>query len=466
MYRFQLLTFAMLALPLAVRAQTPSVGGCPVFPANNVWNTRVDMLPLDPNSNTYVQTIGANSPAHPEFGSDPGNGIPVNPVTGGQPKVNVTFRYQSDPGPYPIPANPLIEAGSDAHMLMVDTTNCIDYEIFSAAKNSDGTWSGGSGAIFPLNSNQLRPSGWTSADAAGLPILAGLVRYDEANSGTINHAIRFTAPVTDSRFIWPARHWASTVSGTNYPPMGERFRLKKTFNVSGFGPHVQAILNAMKTYGIILADNGAPWFIGGVPDPRWNDDELHQLTTIAGSNFEAVDESSLMIDPNSGQAAQPSAGGNPSPSPGAGVLTNQWIHLVSKNSGKCLEVSGGPANTQRAAALDQRTCSSATNQKFMFAPVSGGYEITIESSGMQVDVSGGPTATANGTPIIQWPYWGGSNEIWNPTPTGDGSSYTMNPLSSGKCMDVSGGSVADGAQVIQWACWGGDNQKWEIVPAP
>jgi hypothetical protein len=336
-------------------------------------------------------------------------------------------------------------------MLIVDTTNCIDYEIFAASKKPDGSWSAGSGAIFSLNSNHLRPLDWTSADAAGLAILPGLVRYDEAASGTINHAIRFTAPITDSMFIWPARHWASNVAGSIYPPMGQRFRLKKSFDVSHFGPHVQAILNAMKKYGMILADNGAPWFIGGVPDPRWNDDELHQLTTIAGSNFEAVNESSLIVDPNSAQAAQLSGGIPPVPA-------NQWVHVVSNFSGKCLESTG----LKRGARLDQRTCSGGANQTFKFTPVIGGYEITIKSSGMQVDVAGGPTAIANGRPIIQWPYWGGSNEIWDAIGSANGT-YRLSALSSGKCLEVSGMSLADGAPIIQWMC--GNNQNWHIVAA-
>ena len=411
------------------------------------------------NSATYVQSIGASSPAHPDFGSDPGNGIPYNLVSGNQPKVNVTFRYQSDAGPYPIPANPVIEGGSDAHILIVDTTNCIDYEIFGAQQNPDGSWSAGSGAIFPLNSDQLRPYGWTSADAAGLPILPGLVRYDEVASGSINHAIRFTAPQTDTSFIWPARHWASYVSGTQYPPMGQRFRLKKSFDVSPYAPRVQVILNAMKTYGIILADNGAPWFIGGVPDPRWNDDELHQLTTVMGSNFEAVDESSLIVDPNSAQAASSqsgSSGGGPS------FPVNQWVEIVSQNSGKCLDVTGG--SSAPLTPMQQWTCSGGTNQQFKLTPVNGTYEITVRSSGLQLDVEGGPIATWDGAPIIQYPYWGGSNELWSVTPNPNGY-FTIHPANSGKCLDVSAVSTADGAPVQQWTCWGGPNQSWRFIQA-
>ncbi len=233
------------------------------------------------------------------------NGIPFVVVPPTQPKVNVSFNYVSDPGPYPIPPNAPIEGGAgssgDRHVLVVDGGNCILYELFSAYPQPDGSWTAGSGAIFSLLSNELRPAGWTSADAAGLPILPGLVRYDEVASGHIDHALRFTAPITQENYIWPARHWASVHPDSQYPPMGLRVRLKQNFDISSFGPNVQVILQALKSYGMILADNGAAWFITGAPDPRWNDDELHQLTQLVGSDFEAVDESSLMIDPNSGE---------------------------------------------------------------------------------------------------------------------------------------------------------------------
>lgn len=439
---------------LSVLAQNPIFQGCPVLPADDVWNTPINTLPVDANSAAYVSTIGSSSPVHPEFGSASSNGIPVNVVPGSQPKVNVTFYYAdaSDPGPYPIPANPLIEAGSDHHLLIVDNTNCIDYEIYNASQNSDGSWSAGSGAIFPLTAEQLRTAGNTSADAAGLPILPGLVKYDEVASGVINHAIRFTAPETADRYIWPARHEASSNSGSNYPPMGQRFRLKQSFDVSGFAPHVQVILNAMKTYGIILADNGAPWFITGVPDPRWDDTEMHQLTQVAGSNFEAVDESSLMINQNSGEAQQP----------GTPVPTNEWVRIVSKNSGKCLEVPADAGNTA-GIQLDQNTCTGSSNQNFQIKPTTTGYEITVQSSGLQLDVKGGANARSNGTPVIQYPFWGGTNEEWTITSTSDGY-YVVTAVSSGECLDVTGDSQADGALVQQWLYWGGNNQKWTIQP--
>ena len=302
--------------PTATPSQTPEspeVAGCPVFPADNIWNVPVDTLPLDANSDAYVATIGASSYLHPDFGSGTWEGepigIPYMDVPGAQPKVAVTFTDygdESDPGPYPIPPDPPIEGGPDSdgdrHILIVDRDNCILYELYDAWPQPDGSWQAGSGAIFDLNSHALRPAGWTSADAAGLPILAGLVRYDEVASGEIRHAIRVTAPQTRRAYIWPARHYASSLTGAQYPPMGQRFRLKAGFDISGFSTEVQVILQALKTYGMMLADNGASWFISGHPDERWDNDVLRELRQVHGSDFEAVDVSSLMVDPDSGQA--------------------------------------------------------------------------------------------------------------------------------------------------------------------
>jgi hypothetical protein len=285
---------------------------CAIFPADNVWNVPVDALPIDPNSAAYVATIGANSYLHPDFGSGTWEGSPIGipyvDVPGTQPRVAVTFDYadESDPGPYPIPANAPIEGGPDSdgdrHVLVVDRDNCLLYELFYAFPQADGSWHAGSGAVFDLNVNALRPAGWTSADAAGLPILPGLIHYDEVAEGEIRHAVRVTAPQTRKEYVWPARHYASNLTGARYPPMGQRFRLKADCDISGFSLEVQVILRALKKYGMILADNGAPWFISGVPDERWDNDVLHELRQVHGSDFEAVDVSSLMVDPDSGQA--------------------------------------------------------------------------------------------------------------------------------------------------------------------
>lgn len=297
----------------------PTIAGCPVYPLNNIWNAPVDTLPVHARSNAWVNSIGSATGFHMDFGSGTWDGgpigIPYNIVSGTQARVNVTFDYadESDKGPYPIPADPKIEWGSDHHILIVDKDNCKLYELYDARKVA-GKWRAGSGAVWDLYSNALRPKGWTSADAAGLPILPGLVRYEEVLAGEIEHAIRFTAPSTNS-YIWPARHLTSGSPGvlTNTPPMGARFRLKASFNISGFPPKMQVILRAMKKYGIILADNGSPWYVSGAPDPRWDNDMLHLLDALKGSNFEAVDVSSLMQNANSGattaaQSWQPPVG--------------------------------------------------------------------------------------------------------------------------------------------------------------
>jgi hypothetical protein len=292
----------------------PSIGGCPVFPADNIWNRRIDSLPVDASSAAYVNTIGSSTGLHPDFGSglwDGGPiGIPFVTVPGTQPFVAIDFIWygdESDPGPYPIPPDAPIEGGSsstgDRHVLVVDTGNCTLYELYYGWPQADGSWQAGSGAVFDLTSNALRPAGWTSADAAGLPILPGLVRYDEVASGSVNHALRFTVPATRQAYVWPARHYASSSTDPTRPPMGQRFRVKAGFNTSGFSPANQVILTALKTYGMFIADNGSSWYLSGVPDDRWNNDDLHNLQTgVHGSDFEAVDESSLMIDPNSAQA--------------------------------------------------------------------------------------------------------------------------------------------------------------------
>ncbi|MFO7681105.1 MAG: hypothetical protein R6X34_13740 [Chloroflexota bacterium] len=307
-------------LPLVAKpGGSPQIAGCDIFPGDNVWNTPIDSLPVHPNSPNYINTIGANAGLHADFGSGvwpPGSdspiGIPFIVVPGSQPKVTVNFDYadESDPGPYPIPPDAPREGGpttssGDRHVLVLEKDNCLLYELYAAERLPNGSWDAGSGAIFDLKSHALRPAGWTSADAAGLPILPGLVRYDEVAAGEINHAIRFTAPQTRRAYLWPARHYASNLTGTNYPPMGLRLRLKADFDISGYPPEIRVILQAMKTYGIILADNGSPWYISGVPDERWDNGNLHEWDDITGADFEVIDASNLMIDPDSGQANQP-----------------------------------------------------------------------------------------------------------------------------------------------------------------
>jgi hypothetical protein len=299
--------FVTLALPALT---APVIEECQIFPSDNIWNVPVDTLPVDSRSDEYLDTIGRTTGLHPDFGSGLWEGGPIgfpyNVVNNGQARVSVAFDYadESDPGPYPIPADPLREWGSDHHILIVDRDNAVLYELYAAEKQQDGSWRAGSGAIFDLRSNALRPDTWTSADAAGLPILPGLVRYEEVSAGEIQHALRFTAPETRRAYVWPARHYASDLTETRYPPMGQRFRLKADFDITSFSSEVQVILRAFKKYGIILADNGASWYISGVPDERWDNDALHALDLVTGNDFEAVDVSSLMVDPDSGQARQ------------------------------------------------------------------------------------------------------------------------------------------------------------------
>ena len=290
----------------------PGAPNCPMFPADNVWNTPITNLPVDSHSAAWLASMDAGSTnLHPDFGpsGDPTNpyGMPYTVVAPNQPFVSVAFQYgsESDPGPYPLGTNTPIEGGQsstgDRHALMVDPSTCTLYELYDAHYNASGS-TAGSGAIWNLNSNALRPAGWTSADAAGLPILPGLVRYDEVESGSITHAIRMTAETTDTSYLWPARHEAGSSSNSNLPPMGARFRLKASFNISGFSPQAQVVLRAMQQYGLILADNGSNWYFGGTADPAWPQSLVDELKEVPASEFEAVDESSLMVNPDSGQA--------------------------------------------------------------------------------------------------------------------------------------------------------------------
>ncbi len=295
------LGFLAVVFTGVISAQAPTISGCPIFPANNVWNTPIDTLPVHPNSAAYINSISPTAGFHYDMT------FPLNIVPGTQPKVplNIAYPDESDPGPYPIPPNAGVENGGDLHVIVLDKDNCILYETYNSVLQADGSWNVDSAAKWSLTSNALRPAGWTSADAAGLPMLPGFLRYDEVLSGQINHALRFTAPQTQRLYVWPGRHYASQNTSPSLPPMGQRFRLKASFDISGFSPNIQVILRALKKYGMFLADNGLPWYLQGVSDSRWNTTELDTLRSIVGSNIEAVDESSLMINVDSGQAAQP-----------------------------------------------------------------------------------------------------------------------------------------------------------------
>src|SRR5690349_12618292 len=268
------------------------LGGRQIFLNDSPWNTPVDTASVDPNSDAIIANIGANDAFHPDFGANWNGGpfgIPYVVVTGGQPPVNVSFDYddESDPGPYPIPGNAPVEPGSDRHVLVVDEDNWVLYEMFDAQRQGGG-WHAGSGAVWDMKTNHYRPAGWTSADAAGLPILPGLVRYDEVSAGAINHALRFTVNVTRKAYVFPASHWASNNTDPLRPPMGMRVRLKASFNVSGYPSQAQVILVALKKYGMMVADNGSDWYVTGTADARWDDAQINTLKQLRGSDFEVV----------------------------------------------------------------------------------------------------------------------------------------------------------------------------------
>lgn len=278
---------------LAAACASPVVGGCPVFPADNAWNTDVSAYPVHPDSDGYIGSIiasGGTGFLHADFGSNPDYGIPYIVVPPDQPPAPVNFTDygdESDPGPYPVPLDAPIETGGDRHVIAVQQGTCMLYEMFNAWPTAGG-WDASSGAVHDLRSNASRPAGWTSADAAGLPILPGLARYDEAQAGAIRHALRFTVRQTQRAYIPPATHYASSSTDPSRPPMGLRLRLKPSYDISDYHGQARAILEALRRYGMIVADNGSNWFISGATDPRWDDDDLDQLKRVPGSAFEAV----------------------------------------------------------------------------------------------------------------------------------------------------------------------------------
>jgi hypothetical protein len=287
--------------------RVPGAPKCTIFPTANAWNERVDALPVAANSAQMIQSIGLSTGLHPDFGSGlyAGQpiGIPYDVVSKLTKRSRVKFDYadESDKGPYPIPTTVHIEGGrsstGDRHAILIDKDACKLYELYALYPKGSG-WSAGSGAIWNLRSNALRPAGWTSADAAGLPIFPGLARYDEVARGVIDHALRFTAARTRRAYVYPARHYASSSDDRSLPPMGMRVRLKASVDISGFPKQARVVLQALKTYGMILADNGSNWYISGAPNPHWSNDDLHSLGRITGSMFEVVDTTSL---PHPGQ---------------------------------------------------------------------------------------------------------------------------------------------------------------------
>ncbi len=305
---------AVTAADPVVGLETPRLKGtsCAVFPADNYWNTSIKNIPVHPKSAKWIAHMHPSSRLHPDFGPSYGDlpvpyGIPITIVTGEHKKHHVTFGYasESDRVKYPLGKDTKIEGGpgasGDRHAIVVNKTSCRVFETFATRKTSNG-WKAGSGATWSLKRNDLRPKGWTSADAAGLPILPGLLRLDEVKAGWVGHAIRFTTDVTDRSFVWPARHQAGSVSSAAYPPMGARFRLKSSFATKGFHHSTRVVLKAMKTYGLVLADNGSPWYFQGTSEKGWGHTMLDELKTIPASAFEAVDTSLMKVDNNSARA--------------------------------------------------------------------------------------------------------------------------------------------------------------------
>jgi hypothetical protein len=278
--------------------RVPGAPSCPVFPASNPWNARVDRLPVAQSTGAIIASIGAATGLHADFGSGLWEGapigIPFDVVSRSTPRARVTFEYsdESDHVGYPIPKGVHVEGGSDHHALLLDRSACRLYELGGLERRS-GRWHAWAGATWNLRSNHVRPAGWTSADAAGLPILPGLARYDEVRRGVIDHALRFTVQRTRRAYVYPARHYASDLTSLSLPPMGLRVRLKASFDVRPFPRQARIVLVALKRYGMIVADNGSDWYISGAPNRGWSNDQLHTLGRVTGSAFEVVDTSSL-----------------------------------------------------------------------------------------------------------------------------------------------------------------------------
>jgi hypothetical protein len=280
-------------------AAGPHEYGCPMLPANNALNRDISRAPINPLSASYIASIGAELHLHADFGSNPGYGIPYVVVGAHQPRVPISFSEygaESEPGPYPIPPSAPVEGAGeegDRHVLVLQTGACKLYELYSAQRSGAG-WQAGSGAVFNLRSNALRPEGWTSADAAGLPIFPLLARYPQVDEGRIDHALRVTVSRTQAGYIHPATHLASSSSDASVPPMGLRLRLKSSFDLAPYRGQALVILRALKRYGLIVADNGSSWYITGAPNARWNDEDLDQLKTVPGSAFEAISSGPIL----------------------------------------------------------------------------------------------------------------------------------------------------------------------------
>jgi hypothetical protein len=356
-----------------------SLNGFVPFPASSLWNTDISAAQVDSNSANIINFIGSTVTLHPDFGSGTFHnqtiGIPYQVVAGTQPKVTVTleaFATESDPGPEPIPSNALIEGypkpsnSGDRHVLVLEKDGCWLYELYHAALSKSGQWSADSTAIWDMTINEQRPYTWTSADAAGLPLFVGLARYDEVAASAINHALRFTVPTTRRAFVLPATHWASTVTDPNAPPMGTRLRLKASFDISTYPVDDQVILTAMKKYGLILADNGSGIFISGVPDNRWNNNDLNLLKQITASNFDVVAMGTIYTDANVPTGPSPTISSftaNPTTVTAGSPVTLSWS--VSNSIYNIIDPQVGPVRGTSIVVTPSATTTytfDATNQ--------------------------------------------------------------------------------------------------------
>ena len=410
----RLLPLLLLFSGLLIGQPAPTIGGCPSFPADNIWNTAVDTLPVHPHSADYIASVGAGAGIRYDAT------MPINIVPGNQPKVQINLAYppESDAGPYPIPPNVQVEPG-DLHIILVDKDNCILYETYNSVLQPNGSWNVDSAAKWNLRSDALRPAGWTSADGAGLPIMPGILRYAEVASGQIDHALRITVPDTQANvYQWPARHYASHDTSVTVPMMGQRFRLQAGFDISGFSPDMQVVLRAIKKYGVMVSDNGLPWSLQADTDPRWSVTELQSLRNVLGSNLEAVDVSGLMIDPNSGQAAQPGIGAAlssmaVSPNPvvgGKNVTVTVKLTGAAPASGAEVALTGSNAVFPTTSVLVGAGLSTETYSVSTAAPASS-VPVTVTASYNGISVSA-PAVTVTPPLTNNCPAFP-ANNIWN-----------------------------------------------------
>ena len=452
------LAVSILSTATSALAAPPTIGGCQVFPANHYWNTPIDQLPVDTtNSANWVNSINAqHTTLHPDWGTTIDVGIPFVTVPGTQPKVPIAFAFfdESDPGPYPIPPNVPVEGApdpnGDRHALVVDTTNCRLYELYRAFSVGGGTsWNADSGAVYDLNSNALRPDSWTSADAAGFAIFPGLVRYQEVLAGEIAHAIRFTAPqiwgstATGHKYIWPARHWSGSLNNPALPPMGARFRLKASYDISGFDAHTQVILRAFKKYGMVLADGGQSWFFQGVSDPGWPAIVDSQLKSIPGNQFEVVDTSLLIVNGNinSAQAVQlPGAPTNLLATPGSGQATFTFTSPADGGAPIIAHtVTCNPGAKTASALVSPITLTGLANGVALTCAVTATNRTGTGVASAAINVTPGAPATVPGAPTIGTPIAGdGRVAILFTPPLSDGGS----PITGYTATCVNGGTFS------------------------